>query len=128
VAIFSLEEASQRCAQELVAGDSPDRAYDRAWALTVVSSALERVREECDRNGPAGRFHIVRNFLEGDRGEVPFAEAARMLGLSMPAAKSLVHRLRQRFGTLIRQEIRETLRAPDDVEDELQALFAALGR
>ena len=112
--------------REIPAGRTPEGEYDRAWAAAVLDRAMARLKEECDADGHSGRFAVLRIFLDGDRGELPLAGAAKQLGLSMPAVKSAVHRLRRRMAELVREEIRGTVQSPDDVEGELRALFAAL--
>jgi RNA polymerase sigma-70 factor (ECF subfamily) len=85
------------------------------------------VQAECDADGKAGRFATLKGFLTGARGELPLAEAARVLGLSLAAVKSVVHRLRERYRELVRAEIAETLAEGEDVEEELRWLFSILG-
>lgn len=111
---------------EIPSGRTPEEEYDRAWAAAVLDRAMARLEEECDADGHSGRFAVLRIFLDGDRGELPLAEAAERLELSMPALKSAVHRLRRRMAEMVRDEIRETVQSPEDVEAELRALFAAL--
>ena len=114
--------------RELADRRSPALDYDRAWALTLLDRVFARLRSECEDDGNSGRFEVLQNFLQGERGELPLAQAAATLALSLPALKSLVHRLRQRFREMIREEVRETVSADADVATELQHLFAALGR
>ena len=105
---------------------SPAQDYDRAWAVAVLDRAMDRLARECDADDHAGRFAVLRVFLDGDRGEMPLADAGKALGLSLPAVKSAVHRLRQRLGQLVRDEVRDTVPAEADVESELRELFQAL--
>ncbi len=113
-------------ASHIAGGRTPEQEYDRAWACAVLERASVRLAGECDADGHGGRYAVLRVFLDGDRGELPLADAAAQLGLSLPALKSTVHRLRQRMGEMVREEIRETVQASADVEVELQALFHAL--
>lgn len=69
---------------------------------------------------------MLRVFLDGERGEVPMTEAAQTLGVSLPALKSQVHRLRRRMREMIREEIRETVETDAEVDGEVQELFRAL--
>ena len=129
-AFISLHEhdAEARLQRELADRRSPALDYDRAWALTLLDRVFARLRSECEDDGNSGRFEVLQNFLQGERGELPLAQAAATLALPLPALKSLVHRLRQRFREMIREEVRETVSAEADVPAELQHLFAALGR
>jgi RNA polymerase sigma-70 factor (ECF subfamily) len=121
------EETEARLARELVDEAAPDRAYDRAWAHTLLDRVTAQLRSECEEGEKAGRFEVLQSFLAGERGEVSFAEAAASLGLTVAATKSVVHRLRTRYRELIRAEVRETVASDEEVDDELRHLFAALG-
>jgi len=72
------------------------------------------------------QFEALKTALTGDRGSVPYAELAKNLQTSEGAIKVAVYRLRQRYRQLLRQEIAETVATPDEVEDEIRALFGAL--
>ena len=106
---------------------SPDAAFDRQWALTVVAHALEALRRECVAEGRADFFEQVKPWLTGDavRGD----QAALAAGCSMNAnaLKVAVHRLKRRFRHLLKAEVAGTLDDPALVEAEMRALFAALG-
>lgn len=108
------------------AGRTPEQEYDRAWAFAVLDRATERLAAECDADGHGGRFAVLRVFIDGSLGELPLADAAEQLGLSLPAVKSAVRRLRVRMGGLVREEISQTVNAADEVETELRALFQAV--
>lgn len=107
-------------------GDTPERAYERRWALSVLDRVLEALAEEQARAGNAARFARLRDFLAGE-GEGGYAPAARDLGVTESAVKVAVHRLRRRYRELLRAEIAETIADAAEVDDELRALMAALG-
>jgi RNA polymerase sigma factor (sigma-70 family) len=104
---------------------TPERLFDRRWALTVIDRALGRLREESQRQGKAEQFDALKGALAGDRG-TPYAELAQRLGTTEAAVKTAVCRLRGRCRELIREEIAQTVASPEDVDEELRALFAAL--
>ena len=105
---------------------SPDEAFDKRWAEDLVDRALLRLREEWEAaNRP---FEVLMPYLSGDRGAQPLAETAEILGVSLAATKSSVHRLRQRFGDLVREEVSATVGEADDAEEELQHLLQLLSR
>jgi RNA polymerase sigma-70 factor (ECF subfamily) len=120
------EDAEHWLQRELATSRTPEQDYDRAWALALLDRVLEVLRTECEEDGHGGRFVTLRPFLDGNRSELALADAAKMLRLSLPALKSVVHRLRQRLRELIRGEIRETVQTETEVEDELVVLFSAL--
>ncbi len=105
--------------------ETPDLAYDRGWALTVIARVRSRMREEFIAAGQGDRHAAFEAYLH-DGGGPPYAETALLLGLSEPAVKSAVYKLRQRFGTLLRAEIARTLSDPSEVEDEIRYLLSAL--
>ena len=105
---------------------TPERLYDRRWALSLLDRALGRLRDDYERNGKAALFQALAPVLGGDRG-TPYAVLAARLSMTEGAVKVAVHRLRTRCGELIRDEVAQTVSDPAEVDDELQALFEALG-
>jgi RNA polymerase sigma factor (sigma-70 family) len=104
---------------------SPDKLYDRAWALTLLEKVIGRLREESAAEGKAEVFDHLKPFLTAGKGAMPHAQAAAALGLSEGAVRVAVHRLRRRYRELLREEIAQTLSDPAQVEEELGSLFAA---
>lgn len=113
---------------EPAAGTTPEQEYERRWVETLIQRALARLRAEWDRRYQPRHFDDLKVYLVGERGAAPFAETATRLGLTEPAVKSVVHRLRKRFGELFREEIAQTVASATEVEDELRHLFAVLAR
>jgi len=106
---------------------SPDAAFDRQWALTVVAHALEAFRRECVAEGRADFFELVKPWLTGDAARGDQATLAASCGMNANALKVAVHRLKRRFRQLLKAEVAGTLDDPGLVEAEMRALFAALG-
>jgi RNA polymerase sigma factor (sigma-70 family) len=106
--------------------DSPDRAFNRKWAAITLDRALHRLRDECRRAGRDAIASALIPYLT-DAGDLPaYRSVAAELGLSEAATRVAVHRLRQRFGAILRLEIAETVLAPADVDDEVRELIRAL--
>jgi RNA polymerase sigma-70 factor (ECF subfamily) len=101
-----------------------ERAFDRQWALTVISRALETTRRELTDAGKARLFDVLKPAITG--ANFSTADAARDLGLSDGALKVAVHRLRQRFREAVKDEIAHTVPAESDIADELRHLLAVL--
>lgn len=102
-----------------------ERVFEKRWAEAVLNRVLARLRAEFD--GPRiKRFDGLKEFLTDDPGTTSYAAAAARLGMSEQAVKSAIHRLRQRYGDLLREEIAQTVASPADVDDELRHLIAAL--
>ena len=110
---------------ELTDADTPEVLYERRWARTVLDRVLDRLAAEY-RDHPIG-FDRLRPFLVEARGTTPFAAAAAGAGLTESAFKALVHRVRQRYGQLLRQEIADTVEDPAEVEAEIRHLISSLG-
>ena len=119
------DAAETRYACEPADALTPDRVFDRQWALTVLDRVLERLRAEQDTSEAARRFAALEPALAAESGAVGYAELAASLGMTEGAVKVAVHRLRRRYRELLRADIADTVADPAQVEDELQALFAA---
>jgi RNA polymerase sigma-70 factor (ECF subfamily) len=105
---------------------SPERIFDVRWAATVVERALRRLGDECEKHGRRRVFDVLSSCLNADRQDVSYATFARILGLQETAVKNLVHRLRERYRALLREEIAETVGGENEIDDELRYLCAAL--
>ena len=107
---------------------TPEQAFERRWVLTLLEEVFKRLRTEFEQEGNAELFKELNPCLVGERTSLPYAELAKKLALSESAVKSAVHRLRQRYRKLLRDEIAETVATSAEVEEELQHLFAVLGK
>ncbi len=105
---------------------SPDKLYDRAWAVTVLERVITRLRDEQGAEGKAGLYEQLKPFLMVGKSEIPYAQAAATLKLTEGAVRVAVHRLRRRYRELLREEITQTLANPAQADEEMQALFSAL--
>jgi DNA-directed RNA polymerase specialized sigma24 family protein len=104
---------------------SPDKLYDRAWAVTLLERVITRLHDENAAEGKANLFEGLKPFLMLGKSAIPYAQAAVELDLSEGAARVAVHRLRRRYRELLREEIAQTLSLPEQVDDEMRALFSA---
>ena len=104
---------------------SPDKAFDREWALALLAKVIERLRAECETDGKSKQFEHLKIFLTAGKGAVSHADAARSLGMDETAVRVAVHRLRKRYRQLLRDEISQTLTDPAQVDEEMRALFGA---
>jgi RNA polymerase sigma-70 factor (ECF subfamily) len=105
---------------------SPDREFDRKWALTLLDRALNALAREHEGFGKAEHFDALKPWLTGDTENISQAEAAARLGLNEGAVKVAIHRLRRRFREVIKQEIAQTVSDPAQVDLELHCLLEAL--
>ncbi len=127
-AAFSLDErdAENRYLREPAHELTPPKTFDRRWATTLLAQAMARLREECRASKKGELFDCVQALLSGDSAGASYAEMGRSLNMTEGALKVAVHRLRQRFGELVRAEIARTVSGPAEVDQELQYLLAAL--
>jgi hypothetical protein len=105
---------------------TPDAAFDRQWALTLVARALEALRRECVAEGRADFFEQVKPWLTGDAARGDQMAVAVGCNLNANALKVAVHRLKRRFRQVVKAEVAGTLNDPGLIEAEMRALFAAL--
>jgi RNA polymerase sigma factor (sigma-70 family) len=105
---------------------TPEKLFERQWALRLLDQVLRRLQDEFGAAGKAKLFEHLRDCLTGKRTTLPYAQLGARLGLTEGALKVAVHRLRQRYRELLHEEIAETVASSEDVEDELRALRQAL--
>ncbi|MGA2244388.1 MAG: sigma-70 family RNA polymerase sigma factor [Verrucomicrobiota bacterium] len=105
---------------------TPEKAFEKRWALTLLEQALARLRQEYSERGRLEIFEQLKTTLTEGRGGVAYAELAAGLGISEASVKMAVHRLRQRYRAVVRAEIAETVAQESEVEDELREVFRAL--
>ncbi|WP_193213103.1 RNA polymerase sigma factor [Luteolibacter marinus] len=105
---------------------SPDRHYDREWALALLGKVIGDLETASAGEGNAVQFAVLKPCLTADSARIGYAGIAAQLGASEGAARVAVHRLRKRYRHLLTAEIARTLASPDAVEEEMRSLFAAL--
>jgi RNA polymerase sigma factor (sigma-70 family) len=107
---------------------TPEKIYDARWAITLLTRAVDRLREEFIASGEMSRFEVLRPFVGAETGQAPptYEEVAKTLGISLGAAKTWVHRLRKRYSALLREEVWRTVSNPNEIDDEIRALCDAL--
>jgi RNA polymerase sigma-70 factor (ECF subfamily) len=105
---------------------TPERAYLRRWALTVLEHGLDRLRAEQHAAGKDWVFERLAGFIWGDRGAGSYADLGAQCQMSEGHVKVTVHRLRRRYGQLLREEIAQTVARSEDVDEELRFLMQAV--
>ena len=123
---FDAQAAEQRYRLEPVDDRSPDKLFDRRWALALLDQVLARLEKEFYETGKDGLFLRLRIFLVAGRGEATYAQVATELGLTGEAVKKAVHRMRRRYYALFREEIAQTVADPAEVADEMRYLCAVM--
>jgi RNA polymerase sigma-70 factor (ECF subfamily) len=121
------EFAERKFQTEFMAEEiSPDRAYERRWALTLLEQTMARLRAEFEQSGKINEFERLKIFLTADKREIPYTTVADELKMNENALRVAVHRLRKRYRELFREEIANTLAEGEDIDTELRYLLAVL--
>ena len=110
----------------LADSDSPEREFERGWALAVLDAAMRKLRAEAEHAGKGEVFAVLSEFLTERPDEADYARAAAALNMRRNTLAVAVHRLRHRLRELVRDEIAETTVADADLEAELRELRASL--
>lgn len=105
---------------------TPEKLFDRHWALILLERVLARLRDEQVSAGKGDLFDRLKGFLTGDSTGVPYSDVARAVGMTEGAVKVAVHRLRRHFRELLIQEIAETVSDPADIDAEIEYLRKAV--
>jgi RNA polymerase sigma-70 factor (ECF subfamily) len=108
--------------------DTPEKKFQRQWALTVLKQTMDELEKECEASGKSALFREARNLLSGDPEGPAHAEIARRLGMTEGAVRVAVHRLRQRYGELLRNEVAQTVSRAEEVDDEISYLLQVLSQ
>ena len=103
-----------------------ERLFDLRWATTVVEQALRRLREECQGKDRLRLFYALSRHLTDERDEVSYAKLSSSLGVAETAVKKQLHIMRQRYRSLLRDEVAHTVENSADIQDEIRYLCAAL--
>ena len=122
---LEFSSGEDRYQREPAHDETPERIYERRWALSMLDRVVERLRNEFVQHGRAEHFERLKMFLLG-QSDAPYAALAREMNTSEGALKVAIHRLRKRYRDLFRQEIADTVADPAEVESELRYLAAVL--
>jgi DNA-directed RNA polymerase specialized sigma24 family protein len=120
------EMAESRLAAEPAMEQPPDTLYDRGWAAVLMDRALAAMRAEFEQAGKADVFHRLKVFVWGEKNALSYAAMAEELAMTEGAVKVAVHRLRQRYGDLLRAEVAQTVTTAVEVEVELKYLASVI--
>jgi DNA-directed RNA polymerase specialized sigma24 family protein len=119
-------EAEGRYAEQPLDALDPEALFERRWALTILERAMARLRQEFAGAGRKAEFEQLETYLTGSEPRVQYQGAAERLGTTEGAIKKMVHRLRRRYGQVLREEIGATVADPAEIDAELRHLLAAV--
>ena len=122
---MELSSGEERYQREPAHGETPERIFERRWALSMLDRVVEKLRKEFTLHGRPEHFDRLKVFLLG-QSDAPYTALAREMNMSEGALKVAIHRLRKRYRDLFRLEIADTVADPSEVESELRFLAAVL--
>ncbi|HZL35423.1 MAG TPA: hypothetical protein VFC78_08945 [Tepidisphaeraceae bacterium] len=105
---------------------TPEKIFDRQWAIDLLNRVLSRLQREHAESGKEELFRRLSPCLTGGSENVAYAKLAADLGISSDAVKMTVSRLRKRYRTILREAIADTVASPEEIDDEIRHLFEAL--
>lgn len=103
--------------------ETPDRLFERSWVAELLARVRANLAEDYRRAGKSDLYALLEPHLTNANDAIPRAEICQKLNLSSAAVAMSIHRMRRRYGELLRQEVANTVDSPDDVEDELRKLM-----
>lgn len=120
------EEVEKRYLLEPASDLTPEKIFERRWALTLLDQALERLREEMAAAGKAGQFELLKRFLASETASGDYASVGPQLNMNASQVAMLVHRLRQRYREHLRLEIAHTVASPVEIDEEMRHLIEVI--
>lgn len=123
---FDVVDAEARChIPEPMDDVTPDRVFERQWAITVMECVVSTLEQRYAEKGQIDLFNALKPFINAANIAGRQGDLARELGMSEQALRVAIHRLRQRYGEILRQTVKATLGSGESVEDEIACLMAA---
>jgi RNA polymerase sigma factor (sigma-70 family) len=123
---FDAGDAETRYSLEPADSRNPESLFERRWALAVLERVIAELRREYSTAGKTDLFEALNGFLPGGHGDISRAELAAKRGVSVGAIDVAVHRMRQRFGALLRQAVTQTVSSEAEVDEEIRHLITVL--
>ena len=123
---LDIENAENQYIREPCDELSPEKLFERSWALAVLDRTMARLQAEAANAKKQNLFDCLKVYLTADKGTVPYQEMAARLKMTEGAVKVAVHRLRRRYRDLLRDEIAQTVTTEDQINEEIRDLFAVL--
>jgi RNA polymerase sigma-70 factor (ECF subfamily) len=128
VRFVAMHDSEVRFQAEPADHATPELLFERSMALDLLDGAMNALAAEQGRAGKGALFQRLAPFLGADAGTPPYAQLAADLAASEGALRVALHRLRQRYGELVRLAVADLVADPADIDAEVQALLAALAR
>jgi len=123
---LDFDAAASRYDREPADSLSPEKLFERSWALTVLTRAMDQLKAESAASDKQQLFDRLKVYLTAEKDAVSYRDVAAELNMTEGAVKVAVHRLRRRYRELVRDEIAQTVTTEAQVDEEIRDLFAAL--
>lgn len=123
---LNLDSAESRLSLEPTYNLTPERCFERQWALLMLELVMKRLQAEHESAGKARHFELLKEALAGGAERLAYVNIAAELGVSEEAARQAASRLRKRYRELLREEVSQTVAGPEEVDDEIRSLFQVL--
>lgn len=123
---LDLAAAEQRYDLEPADNRTPDKTFDKEWALTLLDKVLNRLEKEFRDEEKIKLFNALKQTLAGSRESQPYATLAAELNMNEGAVRTAVHRLRKRYREILQAEIANTVTSPEEVKEEMNYLFKVI--
>lgn len=120
------EQTESRYLAEHAEAYTPEKLFEKRWAMALLDQVLLRLKAEYAEAGKETQFERLKAVLWGEKTDLPYAELGAQLGLSEAALKVAVHRMRQRYRNLLREEVARTVGSPTEVDNELRHLISVV--
>lgn len=120
---FDAQSAENRYHLEPVDNVTPEKVFERRWAITLLNQVLMILQREYEMAGRGEFFERLKFSLTGEKSELPYADLAAQLDMTEGAVKVGIHRLRGRYREVLYREIANTVSSPEEVEDEIRYLL-----
>lgn len=123
---LNLDSAESRLSLEPTHTFTPERCFERQWALLLLELVMKRLQEEQDSAGKKQQFDLLKEALAGGAERLAYADIAAQLGISEEAARQAASRLRKRYREILREEVGHTVTDAAEVDEEIRSLFQVL--
>ncbi len=123
---LDLAAGESRLLAEPAVVETPERLFDRQWACTLLDAVARRLHDEFAAAGKERQFELLQPALAASGRGANYTEIGQQLGLSEEAARQAASRMRRRYRELLRAEVAATVADPEQIDDEIRSLFAAV--
>lgn len=124
---IDLNDAERHYAQEAADDLTPEKLFERSWAINVLEQAMDRLQDEWERSKKRAQFDALKAYLTPGKESTTYREIAHSLNTTEGAVKVAVHRLRRAYRAHLRAVIAETVSTEEGIEEEIRDLLGAFG-